>query len=293
MEEVFKLHQEFAAVGRDFQQDLSRRVTGHDTSYFSEISTTMGGGGWIDDECSFIKSKIAFHPLYPRLLDAFIDCKKVGASSEMVTLLEEIRKDNKAKQLQTISSAPGPDPELDQFMVAYCEALDKYKSELSKPFYEAQTLLNIVEKQLNDLCMDGALSSSSAEAMGSMEESGGGEFIENCDLTPRRDGKELKHELLRRYSGCLGSLKQDFSKKKKKSNLPKEAKQTLLDWWSLHYKWPYPTDVDKVALVEATGLKQKQINNWFINQRKRRWKPSESMQFAVLDSVSSTFYEDG
>lgn len=28
---------------------------------------------------------------------------------------------------------------------------------------------------------------------------------------------------------------------------------------------------DKAKLVEETGLQLKQINNWFINQRKRNW----------------------
>ena len=41
--------------------------------------------------------------------------------------------------------------------------------------------------------------------------------------------------------------------------------------------------MEKIALAESTGLEQKQINNWFINQRKRHWKPSEEMQFAVMD----------
>lgn len=49
-------------------------------------------------------------------------------------------------------------------------------------------------------------------------------------------------------------------------------------------------EADKIALAESTGLDQRQINNWFINQRKRHWKPSESMQFAVMDSLSSPFY---
>lgn len=40
-----------------------------------------------------------------------------------------------------------------------------------------------------------------------------------------------------------------------------------------------------MALAEATGLDQKQINNWFINQRKRHWKPSEDMQFMVMDGL--------
>ncbi|KAJ0007316.1 hypothetical protein Pint_29986 [Pistacia integerrima] len=30
-------------------------------------------------------------------------------------------------------------------------------------------------------------------------------------------------------------------KKKKKGKLPKEARQQLLDWWNVHYKWPYPS----------------------------------------------------
>lgn len=36
-----------------------------------------------------------------------------------------------------------------------------------------------------------------------------------------------------------------------------------------------------------TGLDQKQINNWFINQRKRHWKPSEDMRFALMEGVST------
>lgn len=44
-------------------------------------------------------------------------------------------------------------------------------------------------------------------------------------------------------------------------------------------------EAEKVALAESTGLDQKQINNWFINQRKRHWKPSEDMQFMVMDGL--------
>lgn len=44
-------------------------------------------------------------------------------------------------------------------------------------------------------------------------------------------------------------------------------------------------DADKVALAEWTGLDQKQINNWFINQRKRHWKPTEEMRAVVLDGI--------
>lgn len=51
-------------------------------------------------------------------------------------------------------------------------------------------------------------------------------------------------------------------------------------------------ETDKIFLAESTGLDQKQINNWFINQRKRHWKPSEDMQLAVMDGISGQFYND-
>ena len=45
-------------------------------------------------------------------------------------------------------------------------------------------------------------------------------------------------------------------------------------------------ELEKAALAESTGLDAKQINNWFINQRKRHWKPSEDMRFARIDGVT-------
>lgn len=47
---------------------------------------------------------------------------------------------------------------------------------------------------------------------------------------------------------------------------------------------------DKIALAESTGLDQKQINNWFINQRKRHWKSPENMQMAIMDNLSAHFF---
>lgn len=34
-----------------------------------------------------------------------------------------------------------------------------------------------------------------------------------------------------------------------------------------------------------TGLDQKQINNWFINQRKRHWRPSEDMRYTLMEGI--------
>ncbi|KAF2307307.1 hypothetical protein GH714_026220 [Hevea brasiliensis] len=249
----------------------------------------------IETRVDLIKTQIANHPRYPDLVSAYIECQKVGAPPEMASLLEEIGGDKYS--IKSCCSDVGADPELDEFMESYCEVLHRYKEELSRPFDEATTFLGNIELQLSNLCKgtltktfdyyasdeaagtsDEELSCGEVEASESQESSGGGR---PCD-------EDLKGMLLRKYSGYLSNLRKEFSKKRKKGKLPKDARMILLDWWNNHYRWPYPTEEEKVKLSEITGLDQKQINNWFINQRKRHWKPSEDMRFAFVESVSSS-----
>lgn len=79
------------------------------------------------------------------------------------------------------------------------------------------------------------------EAVGSSDEDASGGEVEMQDCVRANEDRELKDKLLRKYSGYISTLKQEFSKKKKKGKLPKEARQILLNWWNIHYKWPYPT----------------------------------------------------
>ncbi|GMY14876.1 homeobox protein knotted-1-like 6 [Fagus crenata] len=274
-----------------------RLLTGSSSSAVSDAASMVveiqrgGGGASSDDEVSgAIRAKIASHPLYPKLLQAYIDCQKVGAPPEIADVFDEIRRESDLCKRTTTTLAAGStrlgsDPELDQFMETYCDMLAKYKSDLKRPFDEATSFLNNIETQLNTLCNGASRTCLSDEADGSSDEDVSGGEIEALECQRTNEDRELKDQLLRKYSGYISSLKHEFSKKKKKGKLPKEARQILLDWWNVHYKWPYPTEADKVALAELTGLDQKQINNWFINQRKRHWKPSENMQFAVMDSL--------
>ncbi|KAJ8773566.1 hypothetical protein K2173_005812 [Erythroxylum novogranatense] len=242
-----------------------------------------------ENSSSLIKAKIASHPCYPRLLDAYIDCQKVGAPPAIACLLDEIRLRNDLCKPEAVSACLGADPELDEFMKTYCDVLVKYKSDLERPFTEATTFLNEIEMQLRSLCIGVSIGTLSDEgAISSDEELSGGE-VEVHEGQSNGEDQNLKGKLLRKFGTHINSLKLEFSKKKKKGKLPKEARQTLLEWWNIHYKWPYPTEADKVALAESSGLDQKQINNWFINQRKRHWKPSENMQFAVMGNLSGQF----
>ncbi|GLT88418.1 hypothetical protein SLE2022_064450 [Rubroshorea leprosula] len=258
------------------------------------------------DMSDLLKTQIASHPRYPNLVSAYIECQKVGAPPELASLLEEIGREN-----HPISgyNEIGVDPELDEFMESYCEVLRRYKEELSKPFDEATTFLSNIESQLSNLCKVTLTKTSdyrSDEAGGSSEEelSCGEvdvrESLESSSSASRAGNEDIKGMLMKKYSGYLSSLRKDFLKKRKKGKLPKDARMTLLQWWNNHYKWPYPTEEEKLQLSEMTGLDQKQINNWFINQRKRHWKPSEDMRFALIEGVSgshigggSMFFDNG
>ncbi|CAI9756291.1 unnamed protein product [Fraxinus pennsylvanica] len=229
---------------------------------------------------SSIKAKIASHPSYPKLLNAYLDCQKVGAPPEIASLLDEINREYEFCKQDELSVCLGVDPELDDFMETYYDILVKYKSDLSRPFDEAMSFLSEIETQLGNLCKDDGVLSPDEE------------FIEVTEVHNKQimsGDRELKDMLIFRYGSQINNLKQGFSKKKK-GKLPNDAKRTLLQWWNTHYKWPYPTEADKITLAESTGLDQKQITNWFINQRKRHWKPSDNMQFTVMDNISDEFF---
>ncbi|CAH9105746.1 unnamed protein product [Cuscuta epithymum] len=257
-----------------------------------EVAAGKCGGSSPSSSLSSVKAKIMGHPYYHRLLAAYLSCQKIGAPPEVVGRLEEACASMAAMGGRGGSSCLGDDPGLDQFMEAYCEMLTKYEQELSKPFKEAMLFLSRIESQFKSLALPSSSESAGADAMDRNVSSEEEVDVTTAFIDPQVEDRELKGQLLRKYSGYLGSLKQEFMKKRKKGKLPKEARQQLLDWWTRHYKWPYPSESQKLALAESTGLDQKQINNWFINQRKRHWKPSEDMQFVVMDATHPHYYMD-
>ncbi|XP_018678907.2 homeobox protein knotted-1-like 6 [Musa acuminata AAA Group] len=251
-----------------------------------------------------IKAKIVSHPQYSSLVSAYIECQKVGAPPEVAARLSAVAQEFEMRQRASLICRDAvADPELDQFMEAYHDMLVKYREELSRPLQEAMAFLGRMESQLNSISDNTGslriLSNDDKFGVCSVEENqeGSGGEMDIMELDPCTEDQELKHHLLKKYGGYLSSLKQELSKKKKKGKLPKDARQQLLNWWELHYKWPYPSEAQKAALAESTGLDMKQINNWFINQRKRHWKPSEDMQFVMMDGYhapnAAALYMDG
>lgn len=63
--------------------------------------------------------------------------------------------------------------------------------------------------------------------------------------------------------------------KKKSSSLPNETVEYLKAWMMApeHIAHPYPTEQEKMQIMAVTGVEMKQLTNWFVNNRKRYWKP--------------------
>jgi len=139
------------------------------------------------------------------------------------------------------------DPELDQFMEIYCHMLVRYRQELTRPIQEADEFFRSMEAQMDTLSLD----DNGYEGGGSSDD----DEQEPVDLvglpvaettgSPSAEDKELKTRLLNKYSGYLSSLWKELSRKKKKGKLPRDARQKLLHWWQLHYRWPYPSELER------------------------------------------------
>ncbi|KAJ0030616.1 hypothetical protein Pint_14701 [Pistacia integerrima] len=78
------------------------------------------------------------------------------------------------------------------------------------------------------------------------------------------------------YKEKIVDIREEILRKRRAGKLPGDTTSLLKAWWQSHAKWPYPTEEDKAKLVQETGLQLKQINNWFINQRKRNWHSNPS-----------------
>jgi hypothetical protein len=62
--------------------------------------------------------------------------------------------------------------------------------------------------------------------------------------------------------------------------LPRSTVEYLKAWILSpeHINHPYPTEKEKEQIMNDTGIEMKQLTNWFVNNRKRFWKPRVEAQ---------------
>ncbi|KAL2346519.1 hypothetical protein Fmac_000519 [Flemingia macrophylla] len=252
---TFDFHLQSGGPDHCFQPDQVK--TEFNNFHFPLMRPNLQGETHGSSEIEAIKAKIIAHPHYSNVLQVYMDCQKVGAPPEVAARLAAVLQDFEARQRSMVRSREScKDPELDQFMEAFYDMLVKYRVELTRPVQEAMDFMRSIETQLNTLC-DGTVRIFSDD---------------KCE----NNGSSVEDEENSGGETEVAEIDPQAEDRELKSHLLKKYSE-------------------KLALAEATGLDQKQINNWFINQRKRHWKPSEDMQFMVMDghhTQNATLYMD-
>jgi len=89
-----------------------------------------------------------------------------------------------------------------------------------------------------------------------------------------KTGSPVKSNAKNNDSATSTSTKKSNGKRKS-SSLPSETVEYLKAWMMSpeHIAHPYPTEQEKVEIMKDTGIELKQLTNWFVNNRKRYWKP--------------------
>ncbi|KAJ6714547.1 HOMEOBOX PROTEIN TRANSCRIPTION FACTORS [Salix viminalis] len=273
-----------------------------------DMSVSLSG-----DQSRQLKAEIATHPLYEQLLSAHVSCLRVATPIDQLPLIDAqlsqshhlLRSYASQHNQHGHSLSPHERQDLDNFLAQYLIILCTFKDQLQQHVrvhaVEAVMACREIETTLqaltgvtlgegtgatmsddeDDLQMDFSLDQSSADGHDMM---GFGPLLptESERSLMERVRQELKIELKQGFKSRIEDVREEILRKRRAGKLPGDTTSVLKNWWQQHSKWPYP-NYDKAKLVEETGLQLKQINNWFINQRKRNWH-SNSQSVTSLKS---------
>ncbi|KAG0472369.1 hypothetical protein HPP92_016915 [Vanilla planifolia] len=256
------------------------------------------------------KAEILAHPLCEQLLSLHVACLRITTPVDQLPRIDaqlELSQQVIARYSVFGRSTSGEIltgscNELDQFMVHYVLVLCSLKEQLQQ-HVRLHAMEAVMACSELEQCLQSLTGTSPGETTGSTmsdEEDdhadgvdsfyGGNKDETDCfGIGPlvttesertlmERVRLELKHELKQGYKEKIVDIREEILRKRRAGKLPGETTSLLKAWWLSHSKWPYPTEEDKARLVQETGLQLKQINNWFINKRKRNWQcnPSSS-----------------
>ncbi|XP_030548341.1 homeobox protein knotted-1-like 3 isoform X2 [Rhodamnia argentea] len=264
-----------------------------------------GGGAAVESNWENAKNKaeILAHPLYEQLLSAHVACLRIATPVDQLPRIDAQLAQSQhvvAKYSAMSQGLVGDDKELDQFMTHYVLLLCSFKEQLQQHVrvhaMEAVMACWEIEQSLQSLTgvspgegtgatmsddEDDQVDSDANLFDGSLDGTdslGFGPLIptETERSLMERVRQELKHELKQGYKEKIIDIREEILRKRRAGKLPGDTTSVLKSWWQSHSKWPYPTEEDKARLVQETGLQLKQINNWFINQRKRNWHSNPS-----------------
>lgn len=87
---------------------------------------------------------------------------------------------------------------------------------------------------------------------------------------------------------CDSDFTSRTGRKQKRGVLPKHATSVMRSWLFQHLVHPYPTEDEKRHIAAQTNLTLLQVNNWFINARRRILQPMLDASTPTDNSGSAT-----
>ncbi|KAJ0248575.1 Homeobox protein knotted-1-like 3 [Hirschfeldia incana] len=306
------------AVVGDVIDDVTGGGGGEQMMSGGENKNDGGGEGVVSWQNARHKAEILSHPLYEQLLSAHVACLRIATPVDQLPRIDAqlAQSQHVVAKYSTLGGGGGQglvgdDKELDQFMTHYVLLLCSFKEQLQQHVrvhaMEAVMACWEIEQSLQSLTgvspgegMGATMSDDEDEQVESdanMFDGGGGglDVLGFGPLIPteserslmERVRQELKHELKQGYKEKIVDIREEILRKRRAGKLPGDTTSVLKAWWQSHSKWPYPTEEDKARLVQETGLQLKQINNWFINQRKRNWHSNPSSSTVLKNKRKS------
>ncbi|VDK44077.1 unnamed protein product [Anisakis simplex] len=93
----------------------------------------------------------------------------------------------------------------------------------------------------------------------------------NCSCRKKDDEvmRRISENNTSKFHSTTTLFEEDVIDAKRKCLLPSKAVDKLKSWLFLNASHPYPSEHQKAMLSKETGLQVVQINNWFINARRR------------------------
>ncbi|KAL7111591.1 hypothetical protein ACP275_05G099100 [Erythranthe tilingii] len=262
-----------------------------------------------------VKAEIAAHPLLEQLLAAHVACLRVATPIDQLPLIDAqlsqshhiLRSYAHSATHHHHSLSPRQRQDLDYFLAQYMVVLCSLREQLQQHvrIHAVEAVMACREIEHNLLSLTGAtLGEGSGATMSDDEEeiqmdysmdqsvADGNDLMGFGPLLPTeserslmdRVRQELKIELKQGFKSRIEDVREEILRKRRAGKLPGDTTTVLKNWWQQHSKWPYPTEDEKAKLVEQTGLQLKQINNWFINQRKRNWHTNSQSSATSLKS---------
>uniref|UniRef100_A0A0D6R661 Homeobox domain-containing protein n=2 Tax=Araucaria cunninghamii TaxID=56994 RepID=A0A0D6R661_ARACU len=260
---------------------------------------------------SRLKADIMQHPLYDQLLDAHVACLRIATPLDQLPKIDAqlsqsrhvVAKYSVLGRNQILNGEEKED--LDRFLAQYVLLLSSFKEQLQQHVrvHAREAVIACWELEQSLLSLTGVSPGEGTGATMSDDEDDQADSEANLfdfgldgqdsvgafgPLIPtenerslmERVRQELKHELKQGYRSRIEDIREEILRKRRAGKLPGDTTTVLKTWWQQHSKWPYPTEDEKARLVQETGLHLKQINNWFINQRKRNWHSNPSSSSA-------------